>query len=129
MTYPLTNPMTTDKALAVRSLGLRHLNASLPGELSDWTLIGFDVAPTDETLTAYPIIVEVTVQHREFTILGELEQLIEDSEAIIDWLGEIGLDMADVQVDLNADRYDQVIGEFVAYEDPHEHDFDYGDDL
>lgn len=129
MTYPLAHPMTTDKAVNIKETGLRHLGTSLPGHLSDWTLIGFDVSPTDDDLTAYPIVVDATVQHSEFEVLGEVEQLIEDSEDIVEWLASLGIDLNEVQIDLNANRYDDIIGDFAAYSDPHDHDFDYEDDL
>lgn len=121
----LESPMTTEKAMALKKLGLSLLVTRLPGSLSEWKVIGFDVEPA-ETITEYPLILHLTLAHDDYSDLGELEELIEDRDSIINWLDTLGVSFTEVEVDINADRYRT---ESDIPEDDFTHDYTDGDEL
>lgn len=121
----LEAPETTDKAMELKHLGRTVLATQLPGDLSEWKVIGFHVEP-GETITKYPLTLQLTLAHSEYSDLGELEEVIEDRDAIIQWLKDIGVRFDEVELDINADRYDD--GGDIP-EDGFKHDYADGDEL
>lgn len=123
----LESTETTEKVIELKRLGLNVLTTKLPGSLSGWEVIGFDVEPA-ATITKYPLILQLTLAHDEYTDLGELEELIEDREAIVDWMKRLGISFEEVEFDINSDRYDDD-GDIPSTDDFTPPDYQEGDEV
>lgn len=124
----LESSETTEKAMSLKTTGRNLLTSKLPGALSGWEVIGFIVEPA-ETITTYPLSVQITLSHAEYTDLGELEELIEDWQAITNWLETLGVSITEVDYDINANRYTALMTDDVPADD-YTHSFVYvGDEI